>query len=76
MYLYTQQLANRGTEHLKKKNINISKDGGMKVGVKEVRTEEYADAQQKGLVNVWNHSSFPAYKSRLGWNAPQDTKGK
>ncbi|KAF9889148.1 hypothetical protein FE257_007637 [Aspergillus nanangensis] len=51
---------------MEKKNVVWTKDG-MKVGVKELGDEEYKDRSQSVLVNMWNHTSFPAYKSRL-WN--------
>jgi hypothetical protein len=44
----------------------------MKVGVKEVKTEKYVDKTQNVLVKAWNLSTWPAYKSRLGWNKPKD----
>lgn len=44
----------------------FTKDG-VKVGVKELRNENYVDNTQSLLVKAWNLSSFPAYKSRL-WN--------
>lgn len=91
-------MADRGKRHMDKKNVSFSKDG-MKVGVKQVNDEDYADKTQRYihicycdmldrlkqnehgnlrwltlvfrhsyLVKAWNYSSFPAYKSRLGWN--------
>jgi hypothetical protein len=39
-------LANKGKAHLEKKNISFSNDG-MKVGVKELRTEDYEDSTQR-----------------------------
>jgi len=66
MYLFSNELAERGQKKLEKKNISFSKDG-MKVGVKGLRDEDYADKTQNVLVKAWNHASFPGYKSRL-WN--------
>ncbi|KAI9654635.1 MAG: hypothetical protein M1821_005842 [Bathelium mastoideum] len=57
---------------MEKKNIAFTKDG-MKVGVKEIRNEEYADKTQGVLVKAWNSASIPAYKSRLGWNNSSTT---
>jgi hypothetical protein len=51
-----------------KHDVVFTKDG-MKVGVKEMKTEKYADKGQGMLVKVWNLSTWPAYKSRL-WNKP------
>lgn len=53
IYLYTNQLADRGTRKLEKKNIVFSKDGA-KVGVKEVNTEDYTDRTQRAFVKTWN----------------------
>lgn len=52
---------------MQKKNVVFTKDG-MKVGVKEMKTENYVDTTQSFLVKAWNLSEWPAYKSRLGWN--------
>ncbi|PKY08223.1 hypothetical protein P168DRAFT_314346 [Aspergillus campestris IBT 28561] len=49
---------------MEKKNVMFSRDG-MKVGVKEIQDEEYKDRSQSVLVNMWNHTSFPAYKSKI-----------
>ena len=46
MYLWTNDLANQGKKTMEKKNINFTKDG-MKVGVKEMSEEEYADRTQR-----------------------------
>jgi hypothetical protein len=40
--------------------------------VKEVNTENYVDATQNVLVKAWNLSTWPEYKSRLGWNKQND----
>ena len=50
-----------------KRNIHLTSDGGMKVGVKQMSQEEYADKTQKKVVEAWNLSSMPNYKSRF-WN--------
>ncbi|KAF1984423.1 hypothetical protein K402DRAFT_395770 [Aulographum hederae CBS 113979] len=76
MFVYSNELAERGKKKMEKKNITFTKDG-MKVGVKEVKDEDYADKTQSVLVKAWNLTSFPAYRSRL-WNtmAPEDNTGK
>ncbi|KAG9574024.1 hypothetical protein KCU77_g14958, partial [Aureobasidium melanogenum] len=74
MYLWTNDLANQGKKTMEKKNVMFTKDG-MKVGVKEMSEEEYADRTQSVLVNTWNQTSFPAYKSRL-WNMDGQAKNK
>ncbi|KAK8151880.1 hypothetical protein IWX90DRAFT_490084 [Phyllosticta citrichinensis] len=67
IYLYANELADRGRRKMEKKNVTFTKDG-MKVGVKQRSTEDYADKTQSYLVKAWGLTSFPAYKSRLGWN--------
>jgi hypothetical protein len=46
MYVFSHDLAHRGKKHMEKKNIAFTKDG-MKVGVKDVNEEKYADKQQR-----------------------------
>ncbi|KAL9090802.1 MAG: hypothetical protein Q9159_001743 [Coniocarpon cinnabarinum] len=67
IYLYTQDLAHKGQDSMAKRNIQFSSDGGMKVGVKHISEEEYAAKTQKKVVEAWNLSSWPEYKSRF-WN--------
>ncbi|KAF5856473.1 hypothetical protein ETB97_007304 [Aspergillus alliaceus] len=61
-----QEVTRNTRSKMEKKNVVWSRDG-MKVGVKELNDEDYKDRSQSVLVNMWNHTSFPAYKSRL-WN--------
>jgi hypothetical protein len=51
---------------MQSKNVVFTKDG-LKVGVKELKTESYVDTTQSFLVKAWNLSEWPGYKSRL-WN--------
>ncbi|QKX56191.1 uncharacterized protein TRUGW13939_03291 [Talaromyces rugulosus] len=77
VYSIVQDISNKTKANMEKKNIKFSKDG-MKVSMKEVNDEDYKDQTQSVLVNVWNHSSFPGYKSKL-WNngaTPEDKKVK
>ncbi|KAF2711503.1 hypothetical protein K504DRAFT_465251 [Pleomassaria siparia CBS 279.74] len=53
VYLYTEQLAERGVKKMEKKNVVFSKDGA-RVNVKEIRAEDYADRTQKAFVKTWN----------------------
>ncbi|KAJ4303219.1 hypothetical protein N0V90_002112 [Kalmusia sp. IMI 367209] len=53
LYLYSNELASRGVRKMEKKNVVFTKDGA-KVGVKEVRAEDYADRTQKAFVKTWN----------------------
>lgn len=65
-YSIVQEVSNNTREKMEKRNVMFTKDG-MTVGVKEMKDEDYKDRSQSVLVNMWNHTSFPAYKSRL-WN--------
>jgi hypothetical protein len=67
LYLTVQRISATTTEKMQKKNVVFTKDG-LKVGVKEVKNESYVDSTQSLLVKAWNLSSWPAYKSSLGWN--------
>lgn len=60
VYLYSNELAERGVRKMEKKNVVFTKDGA-KVGVKEVRTEDYADRTQKAFVKTWNAAQEKAY---------------
>lgn len=60
---------------MNKRNIHLTADGGMRVGVKEIGQEAYADKTQSTIVKAWNLSSFPAYKSRL-WNQEAEINQK
>ncbi|KAK6402689.1 hypothetical protein LTR95_019042 [Oleoguttula sp. CCFEE 5521] len=64
VYLWSGELADRGQKHMEKKNINFSKDGGLKVGVKEMSAEESADRAQKALVNTWTTSADTLAKEK------------
>jgi len=66
MYEFANELSERGKKKMEKKNISFTKDG-MKVGVKDVKGEDYEDKTQSVLVKAWNFASFPGYKSRI-WN--------
>lgn len=66
VYLALQQISFTATKKLQAKNVVVTKDG-IKVGVKEVKNENYVDSTQDFLVKAWNLSSWPGYKSRL-WN--------
>lgn len=53
IFLYTNELAERGVHKLEKKNVVFTKDGA-KVGVKEMSAEKYADKTQRAFVKTWN----------------------
>lgn len=69
IFLAMQQISEGAGKKLQSNNVTLSKDG-MRVGVKELRNENYVDSTQSFLVKAWNLSTWPAYKSRL-WNKPQ-----
>jgi Flp pilus assembly protein CpaB len=46
VYSIVQEVSTKAREKIEKKNISITK-GGLKVGVKELRDEEYRDRSQK-----------------------------
>ncbi|KAL4810399.1 hypothetical protein BDV18DRAFT_130916 [Aspergillus unguis] len=64
VYNIVQDISDKTRNKMEKRNVMFTKDG-MKVGVRQVNEEEYVDRSQSILVNMWNHTSFPAYKSRL-----------
>ncbi|KAJ5835186.1 hypothetical protein N7447_001212 [Penicillium robsamsonii] len=64
VYSIMQDVGKNTREKMERKNIAFTRDG-MKVQVKEVKDEAYKDQTQSVLYNMWNHTSFPAYKSRL-----------
>jgi len=66
LYLTFQAISNKTSEKMQSKNVVFTKDG-MKVGVKELKTESYVDTTQGFLVKAWNLAEWPSYKSRL-WN--------
>lgn len=67
IFLWSGELTTKGKEKMEKKHMTF-KDGGLQVGVKDRSAEQAADKAQSVLVNAWQKSELPAYKSRLGWN--------
>lgn len=65
-YSIAHDVSKTTRQKMEKRDLVFSKDG-MKIGVKEVDFETENDRTQSVLVNMWNHTSFPAYKSRF-WN--------
>ncbi len=47
IYLWSNEVTDRGKKSLEKKNMSFTKEGGLKVGVKERSAEEYTDKTQK-----------------------------
>ncbi|OJJ51452.1 hypothetical protein ASPZODRAFT_54787 [Penicilliopsis zonata CBS 506.65] len=66
-YCIVRDVSNKTRAKMETKHhVSLSREG-MKVEYKEVNDEQYKDKSQSVLVNMWNHTSFPNYKSRL-WN--------
>ncbi|KAJ5953117.1 hypothetical protein N7454_000013 [Penicillium verhagenii] len=64
VYSVLQDVKKNTRAEMERKHVVFSKEG-MKVSMKEVNDEVYKDQTQSVLYNMWNHTSFPAYKSRL-----------
>lgn len=47
IYLWSNEMTERGKQHMEKKNMSFTKEGGLKVGVKEMKSEKYEDRTQK-----------------------------
>ena len=47
IYLFSNEMTDRGKKHMEKKHMTFTKEGGLKVGVKEMKTEAYEDKTQK-----------------------------
>ena len=47
IYLWSNEMSDRGKKHLEKKHMTFTKEGGLKVGVKERSDEAYTDKTQK-----------------------------
>lgn len=45
--LWSSEMSSRGKAHMEKKNMTFTKDGGLKVGVREVGQEKELDRTQK-----------------------------
>lgn len=47
MFLWSNELADRGKKKMEKQNMSFTEDGGLRVGVKGMSSESYADKTQK-----------------------------
>ncbi|KIW05522.1 uncharacterized protein PV09_03403 [Verruconis gallopava] len=74
MYVYSNQLADRGKRHLEKKNIVYTKDG-VKVGVKDRKDEDLTDKSQSMLHKTWSLATSPESRPDLP-HQPSDGKVK
>lgn len=53
IYLSVTKIQQTASQKMGKKNVVFTKDG-VKVGVKEVKEENYVDATQSWVVKAWN----------------------
>jgi hypothetical protein len=76
-YSIANEVAAKTQEKMEKKNIKVSRDG-LKVGLKQVSSDQVADSTQnyRTLMKIWNQASWPEYKSRLGWGSSSATAGR
>lgn len=49
IYTWSNEMGERGKAHMEKKHMSFTKEGGLKVGVKEVGTEAYEDRTQRSV---------------------------
>lgn len=75
IFLAVTQIGAAANDKMQSKNVVFTKDG-LKVGVKEIKNENYVDRTQSILVKAWNLSSWPGYKSRLWNKEAAQTTGK
>ena len=47
MYIWSNELADKASKKMEQKNMSFTKDGGLRVGVREVNDEREADKTQK-----------------------------
>lgn len=47
MYLWSGEVKDRANKSMEKRNIGFTKEGGLRVGVKGMEDESYADKTQK-----------------------------
>ncbi len=52
IYAIVDSIGDATNKKLEKKNVTFTKDG-MKVGVKEVKTESYVDSTQRWVTSHW-----------------------
>ncbi|KAK7414141.1 hypothetical protein QQX98_007003 [Neonectria punicea] len=53
VYLSVAKIQETASERMGKKNVVFTKDG-MRVGVKQMKNENYVDATQSWVVKAWN----------------------
>lgn len=47
IYAWSTEMGARGKKHMEKKHMSFTKEGGLKVGVKDVGSEAYEDRTQR-----------------------------
>ncbi|KLO91534.1 uncharacterized protein FFB20_11173 [Fusarium fujikuroi] len=53
VYISVAKMSDAASERMGKKNVVFTKDG-VKVGVKQIKNENYVDATQSWFVKAWN----------------------
>ncbi|KAK3689983.1 hypothetical protein B0T22DRAFT_481165 [Podospora appendiculata] len=56
IYLSVVKIQAQASKKLSSKNVTFTKDGGVRVAVKDVRNEDYVDSTQRAFVKAWNLS--------------------
>ncbi|CAG8954889.1 hypothetical protein HYFRA_00008577 [Hymenoscyphus fraxineus] len=64
IYLSVQNISLAASDKMQSKNVVFTKDG-VKVGVKEVKNENYVDNTQSFMVKAWNLSTLSGSKDRI-----------
>ena len=49
IFAWSNEMGERGKKHMEKKHMSFTKEGGLKVGVKEMGTEDYEDRTQRSV---------------------------
>nr|POE47961.1 hypothetical protein CFP56_01289 [Quercus suber] len=57
LYEWSNELADKASKQLESKNMSFTKDGGLRVGVKELKDENYADKTQKCVLLMLRRTS-------------------
>jgi len=59
---------------MEKKNISFTKDGGLRVGVKDIKAEDYEDKTQSMFVKTWNLGNESQAEARRASNSNLNAK--
>jgi len=74
VYGIVTDIADKTSKRMAEKNVSLTQDG-MRIGVRQIKDEDYVGKTQNVLVKAWNLSSWPQYKSRL-WNQEAEVNEK